>query len=171
MTLATLRVGLLRLGRVRTGTAVLGAAIIAGSAGFALGVQAQARDHQRIDVMPLAPGAPPRPFTGGVMAGDTLYLSGTVGNDPKTGVPPPGFADAARQALANQAAALKAAGLTWADVVKINVYVKDMNRYAEFNKIYMETLSAPFPARTFIAVADLPANGQVEIEGIAVRRR
>jgi 2-iminobutanoate/2-iminopropanoate deaminase len=142
-----------------------------GAGGFALGVYAQAKDHTRINVMPQLPGAPALPFSGGVMAGDTLYLSGTVGNDPKTGVPPPVFADAVKQALANQAAALKAAGLTWADVVKINVYVKDMSKYAEFNKIYASTLTAPYPARTFIAVADLPANGQVEIEGIAVRKK
>ena len=142
-----------------------------GAGGFALGVYAQAKDHTRINVMPQLPGAPTPPYSNAVMAGDTLYLSGTVGNDPKTGVPPPVFADAVKQALANQTAALKAAGLTWADVVKVNVYVKDMTKYAEFNKIYMSTLPAPYPARTFIAVADLPANGQVEIEGIAVRKK
>jgi 2-iminobutanoate/2-iminopropanoate deaminase len=142
-----------------------------GAGGFALGVYAQSKDHTRINTMPQLPGAAPLPFSNGVMAGDTLYLSGTVGNDPKTGVPPPVFADAVKQALENQTAVLKAAGLTWADVVKVNVYVKDMSKYAEFNKIYASTLTAPFPARTFIAVADLPANGQVEIEGIAVRKK
>ena len=147
-----------------------GSIILAAVAGFVLGVHAQT-DHKRITTVPLAPGAPPRPYTHAVMAGDTLYLSGTVGNDPKTGIPPAGFGDAVRQAIANQTEALKGAGLTWADVVKVNVYVKDMNKYTEFNKIYMELLPAPLPARTFIAVADLPANGQVEIEGIAVRRR
>jgi 2-iminobutanoate/2-iminopropanoate deaminase len=144
--------------------------IVAAVAGFVLGIHAQA-DHKRITTQPLAPGAPPRPFSHAVMAGDTLYLSGTVGNDPKTGVPPAVFADAVRQAIANQTEALKAAGLGWGDVVKVNVYVKDMTKYAEFNKIYMELIPAPLPARTFIAVADLPANGQVEIEGIAVRRK
>lgn len=132
---------------------------------------AQPKDHTRIDTLPLAPGAPPRPFTAGVMAGDILYLSGTVGNDPKTGVPPPVFADAVKQAIANQTAVLEAAKLTWADVVKVNVYVKDMAKYGEFNKIYMASLPAPYPARTFIAVADLPANGQVEIEAVAIRKR
>src|SRR5687767_10131095 len=87
-----------------------------GAGGFALGVYAQAKDHTRINVMPQKPGAPAPPYSNAVMAGDTLYLSGTVGNDPKTGVPPPVFADAVKQALENQTAALKAAGLTWADV-------------------------------------------------------
>lgn len=156
---------------MRIAGVMVGAVLVAGVSGFVLGLHAQAKDHTRIDTMPLLPGAPPRPFTGAVMAGDTLYLSGTVGNDPKTGIPPAGFADAVRQAIANQSAALKAAGLSWSDVVKVNVYVKDMTKYAEFNKVYMAELPAPLPARTFIAVADLPANGQVEIEGIAVRRR
>ena len=154
-------------GVIVTTTAAL---FVAAASGYVLGLQAQS-DHKRITTVPLAPGAPPRPYTHAVMAGDTLYLSGTVGNDPKTGIPPAAFPDAVRQAIANQGDALKAAGLTWADVVKVNVYVKDMAKYAEFNAIYMKELPAPYPARTFIAVADLPANGQIEIEGIAVRRR
>jgi 2-iminobutanoate/2-iminopropanoate deaminase len=156
----------------RRAVLTLSAVILASLSGFILGANAQSKpqDHKHIDVA-LLPGAPPRPFSNAVMAGDTLYLSGTVGNDPKTGVPPPVFADAVRQAIANQTMALKEAGLTWADVVKVNVYVKDMGKYAEFNGIYMKEIPAPYPARTFIAVADLPANGQVEIEGIAVRRK
>lgn len=144
---------------------------VTGVSGFVLGVHAQSTDHTRINTLPVPAGAPPRPYSAAVMAGDTLYLAGTVGNDPKTGIPPAAFPDAVRQAIANQTAALKAAGLTWADVVKVNVYVKDMAKYAEFNAIYMKEIGEPFPARTFIAVADLPANGQVEIEGIAVRRK
>ena len=138
--------------------------------GFALGAQSTA-DHRRIEVTPVPAGAPPRPYTPAVMAGDTLYLSGNIGTDPKTNTAPEAFGDAAKQALANQAALLQAAGLTWGDVVKINVYVKDIAKYQEFNTIYMEAIPAPRPARTFIAVAALPANGQVEIEGIAVKRK
>lgn len=156
--------------------ATLLALVVTGVSGFVLGAYtqsalAQAKDHARFHYPPPAAGAPPRPYTSGVMAGDILYLSGTVGNDPKTGVPPPVFADAVKQAIANQTEVLKAANLTWADVVKVNVYVKDMAKYAEFNAIYMASLPSPYPARTFIAVADLPANGQVEIEAVAIRKR
>ena len=143
---------------------------VTGSIGFVVGAQS-VTDHRRIEVTPVAPGAPPRPYTPAVMAGDTLYLSGNIGTDPKTGIAPEAFADAATQALTNQAALLQAAGLTWADVVKINVYVKDITKYQEFNTIYMAAIPAPRPARTFIAVAALPADGQLEIEGIAVKRR
>jgi 2-iminobutanoate/2-iminopropanoate deaminase len=157
--------------------AALAALVVTGVSGYLLGAstqasaQAQPKDHTRLHVPAPAPGAPPRPYTSGVVAGDILYLSGTVGNDPKTGVPPPVFGDAVKQAIANQTEVLKAANMTWGDVVKVNVYVKDMAKYGEFNKIYMESLGQPLPARTFIAVADLPANGQVEIEAVAIRRR
>jgi 2-iminobutanoate/2-iminopropanoate deaminase len=151
--------------------AIAGAVIVAAASGYVLGAQGQVKDHLRINTLPVLPGAPEPPYSQAVMAGDTLYLSGTVGNEPKTGKPPAEFAAAVKQAIANQTGALKAAGLTWADVVKVNVYVKDITKYGEFNALYMAALPKPYPARTFIAVADLPANGQVEIEAIAVRKR
>jgi enamine deaminase RidA (YjgF/YER057c/UK114 family) len=90
--------------------------LITGVAGFVVGAQS-VTDHRRIEVTPVAAGAPPRPYTPAVMAGDMLFLSGNIGNDPKTNAPPEAFADAAKQALANQSSLLQAAGLTWADVV------------------------------------------------------
>lgn len=136
--------------------------------GYALGADAK-REHTRVQApdLPLRAGAP---YSQGVMAGDLLYLSGNIGTDPATGKPPAAFADATRQSLDNLSKVLKAAGLGWADVVKVNVYVKDMARYEEFNGIYTATLPSPYPARTFLAVADLPGGGQVEIEAVAVRR-
>ena len=152
--------------------AQLGVAVVAGTSLFALGMafgQAAAA-HKRVNApeMPLRPGAP---YNQGVMAGDLLYLSGNIGQDPATGKAPEAFSDAAKQSLANLTFVLKAAGLGWEDVVKVNVYVKDMARYDEFNKLYTATLPQPFPARTFLAVADLPGGGQIEIEAVAVRRR
>jgi 2-iminobutanoate/2-iminopropanoate deaminase len=138
---------------------------------FALGMAAgQAAAHRRISSSD-APPRPGAPYSQGVMAGDLLYLSGNIGSDPATGKPPDAFADAARQALRNLGGVLKAAGLGWEDVVKVNVYVEDIGRYDEFNKVYTVELPAPLPARTFLAVADLPGGGQVEIEAVAVRRR
>jgi 2-iminobutanoate/2-iminopropanoate deaminase len=139
---------------------------------FALGYAqgADQADHRRIT----APDLPPRPgapYTQGVMAGDVLFLSGNIGQDPATGKVPAAFLDEARQALDNQGRILKAAGLGWQDVVKVNVYVEDMARYEEFNALYVKTLPSPYPARTFLAVADIPGGGQVEIEAVAVRRR
>jgi len=150
----------------------IGVAVLAGGSLFALGMAfgQQAAEHKRVNApeMPLRPGAP---YNQGVMAGDLLYLSGNIGNDPVSGKAPEAFADAAKQSLTNLTNVLKAAGLGWADVVKVNVYVKDMARYDEFNKLYTATLPQPFPARTFLAVADLPGGGQIEIEAVAVRRK
>jgi 2-iminobutanoate/2-iminopropanoate deaminase len=126
--------------------------------------------HRRI----VAPDAPPRPgapYTPGVMAGDLLYLSGNIGQDPATGRVSGDFTTDARQALENLAKVLRAAGLDWPDVVKVNVYVKEIGRFGEFNTLYTSMLPAPLPARTFLAVADLPGHGIVEIEAVAVRRR
>jgi 2-iminobutanoate/2-iminopropanoate deaminase len=140
-------------------------------AGLAYAVSADApKPHTRVQAadLPLRAGAP---YSQGVMAGDLLYLSGNIGTDPRTGQAPAAFADATRQSLDNLGRVLKAAGLGWEDVVKVNVYVKDMGRYEEFNGIYTSVLPAPLPARTFLGVADLPGGGQVEIEAVAVRRQ
>jgi 2-iminobutanoate/2-iminopropanoate deaminase len=136
--------------------------------GYAVG--AEKAEHRRITApdLPLRPGAP---YSQGVMAGDLLYLSGNIGQDPATSKVPPAFIDEARQALDNLGRVLKAAGLGWQDVVKVNVYVEDMARYEEFNALYTKTLPAPYPARTFLAVADIPGGGQVEIEAVAVKPR
>lgn len=141
-------------------------------AGLLLGLAAPSPppDHRRVTSpdLPIRPGAP---YSQGVMAGDLLFLSGNIGTDPKTGKLPATFAEQAAQALRNQEALLKAAELGWPDVVKVNVYVKDMARYAEFNEIYVKALPSPLPARTFLGVADLPGGAEVEIEAVAVRRR
>jgi 2-iminobutanoate/2-iminopropanoate deaminase len=150
----------------------MGAAMVVGASIFGLGMAfgQQAAAHKRVADPQNAPRAG-APYTPGVMAGDLLYLSGNIGTDPATGKPPEAFADASKQALANLSGVIKAAGLGWEDVVKVNVYVEDMAKYDEFNKLYTATLPAPYPARTFLAVAVIPGGGQVEIEAVAVRRR
>jgi 2-iminobutanoate/2-iminopropanoate deaminase len=147
-------------------------AMVAGASIFALGMAfgQQAAAHKRVSDPANAP-RPGAPYSPGVMAGDLLYLSGNIGQDPATGKAPEAFGDAAKQALANLSGVIKAAGLGWEDVVKVNVYVKDMTKYDEFNKLYLAALPSPYPARTFLAVADLPGAGQIEIEAVAVRRR
>jgi 2-iminobutanoate/2-iminopropanoate deaminase len=138
--------------------------------GFGLARGSDTPAHLRI-VAKDAPPRPDAPYTPGVMAGDVLFLSGNIGVDPRTGKLPATFPEQAEQALRNQQALLEAAALGWEDAVKVNVYVKEIARYEEFNQLYMRTLPAPLPARTFLAVADLPGGGQVEIEVVASRRR
>ena len=105
------------------------------------------------------------------MAGDLLYLSGNIGTDPATGKVARGLRRRGAAGARQPRPRPEGRGLGWEDVVKVNVYVEDMARYEEFNEIYTKTLPAPFPARTFLAVADLPGGGQIEIEAVAVRRK
>jgi len=63
------------------------------------------------------------------------------------------------------------AGLGLADAVNVTVYLTDMGRYGEFNRIYASRFPKPFPARAVVAVRGLPAGAQVEIQVTALRRR
>ena len=69
--------------------------------------------------------------------------------------------------FANLASVLEAAGRSFADVVKVNVYLIDMGDFAAMNSVYAGVFSVPYPARTTIAVAGLPLGARVEIELVA----
>ena len=110
------------------------------------------------------------PYSQAIRAGDTLYLSGQLGLDPATGkFAGQDFETQARQALKNQKAILEAAGFSLKDVVQCQVFVRDMNNYPAFNKIYKEYLVEDFPARAVLEVSRIPAEGLIEIMMIAVR--
>jgi len=81
------------------------------------------------------------------------------------------FEDQVRRVLENLKAILEAAGLTLDDVVKVTAFLKDPSKFQDFNRVYSEYFKGPFPARTTVFVADLPAGAQVEIEAIALRPR
>jgi 2-iminobutanoate/2-iminopropanoate deaminase len=112
--------------------------------------------------------APVGPFSPAVRAGEWLYLSGQVAQDPATGRLVEG--DVARQAaqiLANVGALLDAAGRTFADVVKVSVFLTDMRDFQALNAVYARHFAEPYPARTTVAVAALPLGALVELELVA----
>ena len=110
------------------------------------------------------------PYSQGIKAGDTYYFSGILGLDPKTNeFTGPTLAEQTRQVLANMDAVLKAAGLTKENVVKTTVFVRDMSRFAEVNQIYGEYFNENPPARTCVEVSNLPKNGLVFMDCIAVK--
>lgn len=118
---------------------------------------------------PNAPGAI-GPYSQAVKAGGFLYVSGQLPIDPATGA----FAgdDAAaqtRQSLTNLKAIVTEAGMTLADVVKVNVFLKDMGDFAAMNAVYGEFFTENFPARAAVEVARLPKDALVEIECVAYR--
>jgi 2-iminobutanoate/2-iminopropanoate deaminase len=111
---------------------------------------------------------PSGPFSPAVRDGDHVYTSGHVGQDPATGkLIDAGVAAQTEQALENLKTVLDAAGKSFADVVKVSVFLTDMTRFAEMNAVYATHFSKPYPARTTVAVAALPLGAAVEIDMIA----
>ncbi|WP_282005540.1 MULTISPECIES: Rid family detoxifying hydrolase [Propioniciclava] len=100
-----------------------------------------------------------------------VFLSGQTPIDPATGRLVDGdIATQTRQVFANLTAVLASAGLSLDDIVKVNVYLTSMADFADMNEIYRSTFAPPFPARTTVAVHELPLGAHVEIEAIAVTR-
>ncbi len=99
-----------------------------------------------------------------------VFLSGQTPFDPATGrLIESGLGDQTRQCFANLAAVLATAGLTQDDVVKVNVFLTDMNDFATMNEVYAAWFHAPYPARTTVGVIALPLGAHVEIEFVARR--
>jgi 2-iminobutanoate/2-iminopropanoate deaminase len=110
------------------------------------------------------------PYSLGISAGDLVFLSGQIGLDAATSKLVEGDVTAqAKQALENLKAVLEAAGLTFAHVVKTTIFLTDMADFAAVNEVYKGYMVEPFPARSTIAVAALPAGAKVEIEMTASR--
>jgi 2-iminobutanoate/2-iminopropanoate deaminase len=110
------------------------------------------------------------PYSPGIAAGDLVFVSGQIGLDAATGKLVEGGVTAqARQSLENLKAVLAAAGLTFAHVVKTTIFLTDMADFAAVNDAYKGYVAEPYPARSTIAVAALPAGAKVEIEMTASR--
>jgi 2-iminobutanoate/2-iminopropanoate deaminase len=111
---------------------------------------------------------PVGPFSPAIRAGDTLYLSGQVAQDPTTGQLMPGDVAAQTERIfRNIEAVLHAAKLSLDHVIKVTVYLTDMKDFAAMNEVYARQFSAPPPARTTVAVVAVPLGAQVEIEVLA----
>lgn len=115
-----------------------------------------------------APGAI-GPYSQAIDTGTLVFISGQIPVNPATGEIPEGITAQAAQSLANVKAILAEAGLSVDNVVKTTVFLADMNDFAAMNAVYAENFTAPFPARSAVAVKTLPKNVLVEIEVIALR--
>ena len=109
------------------------------------------------------------PYSQGIMMNNTLFISGHLGIDPNTGNMPEGFDAQANLVFSNIKAILQAANMGTSHVVKVTVFLKDMNDFAQLNDIYTRTFSAPYPAREAVQVARLPKDGLIVISVIAMR--
>lgn len=115
-----------------------------------------------------APGAI-GPYSQAIDAGAFLFVSGQIPVNPATGEIPEGITLQTAQSIANIKAILAEAGLTIDNVVKTTVFLADMNDFAAMNAVYADDFTAPFPARSAVAVKELPKQVLVEIEVIAVK--
>lgn len=94
-----------------------------------------------------------------------VYCSGQVGADPKTGKLQEGdITVRAKQCLENLSAVLKAAGTSMDNVIKVNVFLDNIDNFAKVNEVYAQYFSDPKPVRTCVAVYQLPLHTDVEIE-------
>jgi len=122
-------------------------------------------------IVPAGYHASTAPLSPAILAGDTLYLSGSVGSDPATGqLVTGGFEPEMRQIMSNVQATLKAAGMDLSDVVAVTAYLGDMNDFARFNEIYREYFkSQPLPTRSTVAVKQLAREAHLELTMTAIR--
>ena len=114
-----------------------------------------------------APGAI-GPYSQGWTVGDLVYTSGQIPVDPATGAVPEGIAAQAEQSCKNVGAILEAAGVTLDDVFKTTCFLADMGDFAAFNEVYAKYFTSK-PARSCVAVKDLPKGVLCEIEAIAAK--
>jgi 2-iminobutanoate/2-iminopropanoate deaminase len=109
------------------------------------------------------------PYSQAIQGNGFVYLSGQLPLDPITGeFTGTDVTTQTRQCLENIKAVLAAVGVTLAAVVKTTVFLKDMNNFAEMNKVYAVYFPQDPPARSTIEVARLPKEARVEIEAVAL---
>ena len=115
-----------------------------------------------------APGAI-GPYSQAIDCGSLVYCSGQIPVNPANGSIPDGIKAQTQEAITNVTALLEAAGLTLDNVVKTTVFLADMKDFQAMNEVYGQSFTAPYPARSAVAVRELPKGVMVEIEVIAAR--
>jgi 2-iminobutanoate/2-iminopropanoate deaminase len=127
-------------------------------------VTAQVRTQVETNGAPGAIG----PYSQGIRAGELVFTAGQVGADPASGELADGVAAQAERALRNLTSILDAAGSSLDRVVKTTIFLVDVADFAAVNEVYASHFSAPYPARSTVAVKALPKDALVEIEAIAI---
>jgi 2-iminobutanoate/2-iminopropanoate deaminase len=111
------------------------------------------------------------PYSHAVWTGNLLYCSGQAAVDPAVGkLIDGGIGEQTQQTFNNLEAVLTDCGLTMDNVIKVNVYLTSMSNFSGMNEVYKTRFAAPYPARTTVAVAELPLNALVEIEIVAEKQ-
>jgi len=118
------------------------------------------------------PGAPKPigPYSQAVLVGKTLYVSGQIPLNPQSGLLElDSIEDATHRVLKNIQALVHVAGMHMTDIVKVSIFIKDMQDFAKINSVYASYFSGFFPARETVQVSELPMGVPIEISCIAVK--
>ena len=108
------------------------------------------------------------PYSQAVRVGDIVYLSGQIPLDPQTMEVVEGDIGArARRVFDNLPAVMQEAGGSLSDIVKLTIYLVDLEQFGQVNEVMAEYFDAPFPSRATVAVAALPKGAPIEVEGVA----
>ena len=153
----------------RVGIAVVGLAV-AGI--FAVrGAWPEPQQHATRQVFNAPEKAVQAPYSDGILAGNTLYLAGRIGLDPKTGKPPAETEDEVKLLMDSLKGTLTQAGMTMDDLVYVQVACSDLSLYEKFNTVYKTYFTTKdYPAREFIGAGSLLRGGHFELQAIAVKR-
>src|SRR5512146_3437134 len=109
------------------------------------------------------------PFSDAVLVGDTLYIAGRIGLDPKTGKVPDDVEQEARNVLDGFKAVLAQANMTMDDLVTVQVFCSDVSLFGKWNDVYRSYFKKEYPARAFIGSGHLLLGAHFEMQGTAVK--
>lgn len=109
------------------------------------------------------------PYSQGIEYSNLVFSSGQLPIDPETGVMAEGYAEQTKKCLENVQAVLEQAGSSLDKALKVTVFLKDMNKFAEINDVYATFFRENPPARCAVEVSELPKKALVEIEAIAYK--
>ena len=107
------------------------------------------------------------PYSQAVKTDDLVFVSGQLPIDPSSGTMPEGITAQTKMSLTNIREILKASDIQMSNVLKVTVFLNDMNDFADMNAVYETFFEEPYPARAAVEVARLPKDALVEIEAIA----
>ncbi|BBM84062.1 RidA family protein [Candidatus Uabimicrobium amorphum] len=109
------------------------------------------------------------PYSQAVRVGELMFLSGQIALDPQSGeLKNASFAEECTTVLENLKAVLEAGGSSMTNLVKVNVFLKDLGNFVEFNGIYEKYVQESKPARACVEVSRLPKDVNIEIEAVAL---
>lgn len=111
------------------------------------------------------------PYSQAVRVGELLFISGQLGIDPTNGELAEEIEKQTKQAFENLKTILEAGGSSLEEVVKVNVFLRNMDNFSVMNEIYASYFTEQFPARCCVEVSKLPKEAEVEIDVIALRKR